>query len=91
MLRICVYMHSRFVENHPIQILENGPLIFEWVLSHRRARGVGHRRSRRKSRVGGGRGGEESIAVARGRSRDNNAGKNGEGSHIPLIARQVSR
>jgi hypothetical protein len=34
MLRICVYMHSRFVENHPIQILEDGPLIFEGVLSH---------------------------------------------------------
>jgi hypothetical protein len=34
MLRMCVYMHSRFVENHPIQILEDGPLIFEVVLSH---------------------------------------------------------
>ncbi len=33
MLRMCVYMHSRFVENHPIQILEDGPLIFEVVLS----------------------------------------------------------
>jgi hypothetical protein len=33
MLRMCVYMHSRFVENHPIQILEDGPLIFEGVLS----------------------------------------------------------
>jgi hypothetical protein len=27
-------MHSRFVENHPIQILEDGPLISEVVLSH---------------------------------------------------------
>jgi hypothetical protein len=33
MLRMCVYMHSRFVENHPIQILEDGPLISEVVLS----------------------------------------------------------
>jgi hypothetical protein len=33
MLRMCVYMHSRFVENHPIRILEDGPLIFEGVLS----------------------------------------------------------
>jgi hypothetical protein len=31
---MCVYMHSRFVENHPIRILEDGPLIFEGVLSH---------------------------------------------------------
>jgi hypothetical protein len=29
MLRICVYMHSRFVENHLIRILEDGPLFFE--------------------------------------------------------------
>jgi hypothetical protein len=28
MLRMCVYMHSRFVENHPIWIVEDGPLIF---------------------------------------------------------------
>jgi hypothetical protein len=35
MLRMCVCMHSRFVENHPIWILEDGPLIFEVVLSHR--------------------------------------------------------
>jgi hypothetical protein len=33
MLRMCVYMHSRFVENHPIRILENEPLISEVVLS----------------------------------------------------------
>jgi hypothetical protein len=33
MLRMCVYMHSRFVENHPIRILEDGPLISEVVLS----------------------------------------------------------
>jgi hypothetical protein len=31
---MCVYMHSRFVENHPIRILEDEPLIFEGVLSH---------------------------------------------------------
>jgi hypothetical protein len=30
---ICVYMHSRFVENHPIRILEVGPLISKVVLS----------------------------------------------------------
>jgi hypothetical protein len=35
MLRMCVYMHSRFVENHPIRILEDGPLISEGVLSQR--------------------------------------------------------
>jgi hypothetical protein len=34
MLHMCVYMHSRFVENHPVQILEDGPLISEGVLSH---------------------------------------------------------
>jgi hypothetical protein len=34
MLRMCVYIHSRFVENHPIRILEDGPLISEGVLSH---------------------------------------------------------
>jgi hypothetical protein len=33
MLRMCVYMHSHFVENHPIRILEDGPLISEGVLS----------------------------------------------------------
>jgi hypothetical protein len=33
MFHMCVYMHSRFVENHPIQILEDGPLISEVVLS----------------------------------------------------------
>jgi hypothetical protein len=33
MLRVCVYMHSRFVENHPIRILKDGPLISEGVLS----------------------------------------------------------
>jgi hypothetical protein len=36
MLRMCVYMHSRFVENHPIWILKDGPLISEVVLSHDR-------------------------------------------------------
>jgi hypothetical protein len=34
MLRMCIYMHSRFVENHPIQILEDGTLISEVLLSH---------------------------------------------------------
>jgi hypothetical protein len=33
MLHMCVYMHSRFIENHPILILEDGPLISEGVLS----------------------------------------------------------
>jgi hypothetical protein len=33
MLRMCVYMHSRFVENHLIRILEDGPFIFKAVLS----------------------------------------------------------
>jgi hypothetical protein len=33
MLCMCVYMHSRFDENHPIRILEDGPLISEVVLS----------------------------------------------------------
>jgi hypothetical protein len=36
MLRMCVYMHSLFIENHPIWILEDGPLISKGVLSHRR-------------------------------------------------------
>jgi hypothetical protein len=35
MLRMCVYMHSRFVENHPIRILEDGPLISKEVLSQK--------------------------------------------------------
>jgi hypothetical protein len=34
MLRMCVYMHSHFVGNHLNQILEDGPLISEVVLSH---------------------------------------------------------
>jgi hypothetical protein len=33
MFRMCVYMHSCFIENHLIQILEDGPLISEGVLS----------------------------------------------------------
>jgi hypothetical protein len=33
MLRMCVYMHSHFIENHPIRILEDEPLISEGVLS----------------------------------------------------------
>jgi hypothetical protein len=32
MLRMCVYMHSHFVENHPIRILEDGSLISVGVL-----------------------------------------------------------
>jgi hypothetical protein len=32
---MCVYMHSRFIENHLIRILEDGPLISEGVLSQR--------------------------------------------------------
>jgi hypothetical protein len=32
-----VYMHSRFVENHPIRILEDRPLISEGVLSQTRS------------------------------------------------------
>jgi hypothetical protein len=31
---MCVFMHSRFIENHLIRILEDGPLISEVVLSH---------------------------------------------------------
>jgi hypothetical protein len=34
MFRMCVYIHFCFVENHLIQILEDGPLISEVVLSH---------------------------------------------------------
>jgi hypothetical protein len=34
MLRMCVYMHSRFIKNHRIWILEDGPLISKMVLSH---------------------------------------------------------
>jgi hypothetical protein len=30
---MCVYIHSSFIENHPIQILKDGPLISEGVLS----------------------------------------------------------
>jgi hypothetical protein len=33
MLHLCVYKHSRLIENHPIWILEDGALIFEVVLS----------------------------------------------------------
>jgi hypothetical protein len=36
MLRMCVYMHYRFVKNHPIRILEDGPLISEGFMSHHR-------------------------------------------------------
>jgi hypothetical protein len=34
MLRMCVCMHSHFVKNHLIWILEDGLLISEVVLSH---------------------------------------------------------
>jgi hypothetical protein len=34
MVRMCVCMHSRFIENHSIRILEDGFLISEVVLSH---------------------------------------------------------
>jgi hypothetical protein len=34
MLHMCGYMHSRFIENHPIWILQEGLLISEVVLSH---------------------------------------------------------
>jgi hypothetical protein len=33
MLRTCFFMHSRIIENHPIRILEDRPLISEGVLS----------------------------------------------------------
>jgi hypothetical protein len=33
MFRMCLYMHSHFIENHPIRILGDGPLISEVVLS----------------------------------------------------------
>jgi hypothetical protein len=33
MLRMCVYMHFLFIENHSIRILEDGPLTSEVVLS----------------------------------------------------------
>jgi hypothetical protein len=33
MLHMCVHMHSCFIENHPIRILEDGLLISEVVLS----------------------------------------------------------
>jgi hypothetical protein len=34
MFHICVYMHSRFVENQPTQILKDKLLIFKVVLSN---------------------------------------------------------
>jgi hypothetical protein len=30
MLCMCVYTYSRFVENHPIRILEDGPSFLRW-------------------------------------------------------------
>jgi hypothetical protein len=59
---VCL-LHSRFVEDHPIWILEDGPLISEVVLSHtwtrlpgqtgwRSVRGLsGHRHSGQRERV----------------------------------------
>jgi hypothetical protein len=37
MLRMCICLHFCFVGNHPIRILEDGPLISEVVLSQRRS------------------------------------------------------
>jgi hypothetical protein len=37
MLHMCVCMHSRFIENHQIWILDDGLLISEVVLSHTEA------------------------------------------------------
>jgi hypothetical protein len=54
------------------------------------ARGARHWRSGRKSRAGGGRGGEVSVTVTGGRSQDNDAEKKGEGvAHSPY--RMTSR
>jgi hypothetical protein len=36
MLRLFIYMHFRFIENHLFRILEDGPLISEVVLSQLR-------------------------------------------------------
>jgi hypothetical protein len=33
MLHMCVHMHSRYIENHQIRILEDRPLISKVVLS----------------------------------------------------------
>jgi hypothetical protein len=41
MLRMSVCMHSRFVENHSIWILEDGPLISEVLLLHGQWRATG--------------------------------------------------
>jgi hypothetical protein len=38
MLRMCVYIYSRFVKNHPIRIVKNGPLISKMVLSQTQQR-----------------------------------------------------
>jgi hypothetical protein len=35
MLRMCICIYSRFVENHPIRILKDGLLISEVILSQR--------------------------------------------------------
>jgi hypothetical protein len=41
MLRMCVCMHSCFIENHAIWILEDAPLISEVVLSQRKTEWTG--------------------------------------------------
>jgi hypothetical protein len=38
MLHMCVYMHSRFVENHPIWILEDGLLFLRWFCHKHKTR-----------------------------------------------------
>jgi hypothetical protein len=37
MLRMCVYMHSRFIKNHSMWILKDGLLIYKVVLSQHAA------------------------------------------------------
>jgi hypothetical protein len=49
-----------------------------------RTEGAGHRRLGWKSRVGGGRVGEESVAVVGGRCRDDDVRKKGEGHAFSL-------
>jgi hypothetical protein len=34
MLHMCVCMHSRFIKNHPIWVMEDGLLISKVVLTH---------------------------------------------------------
>jgi hypothetical protein len=53
---MCVYMHSRFVENHSIWILEDGSLISEVVLSQGSAGWWEMMRGECSSHFGSGRG-----------------------------------